>query len=60
VVSFWRSQKKFSGCNAEIIQMEVDGKQRIVHQCTEFESHKIIIADRREMRRLQALGKYMK
>ncbi|WP_010605820.1 hypothetical protein [Pseudoalteromonas maricaloris] len=51
---------KICGANAEILQVEIKGKQTIVHKCSEFSAHIAQVADKRKISRLKKIGKYRK
>ncbi|WP_257325994.1 hypothetical protein [Pseudoalteromonas rhizosphaerae] len=48
------------GADAEILQIEIEGKTTIIHRCSEFSTHVAHVANRRKISRLQKLGKYRK
>ncbi|MCG9768183.1 hypothetical protein L1D59_06150 [Pseudoalteromonas piscicida] len=48
------------GADAEILQVEIEGKQTIIHKCSEFSAHVAPVADRRKISRLQKRSKYRK
>ncbi|TMP26125.1 hypothetical protein CWB99_19595 [Pseudoalteromonas rubra] len=53
-------ENKVCGAEAEVLQVKIEGKDTIIHRCSEFSAHVAPVADRRKMLRLKYKGKHIK